>query len=71
MGKPIRRPMPLRFMFATVLAMLPLFVLAVFLWDEHNGWAVTCAITGMAVIVGNYYVRSSAWRDGTWPGRHR
>lgn len=70
-NRPNRGPLPFRFMFATVLAMLPMFALAVILWDEHHGWAVTCAIVGMAVIVGNYYVRSSLWRDGMLPIRRQ
>lgn len=68
-NQPNRGPMPLRFMIAVVLAALPFFLLAIYLWDEQNGWAVTCAIIGLALIVGNYYVKSRAWRDGHLPIR--
>lgn len=64
-----RGPMPLRFMLAPILAALPLFLLTIYLWDEHSGWAVTCAIIGVALVVGNYYFRSRMWRDGRLPIR--
>jgi uncharacterized membrane protein len=66
-NQPNRGPMPFRFMIGAVLAALTCFVTAVVMWSDHNGLAVTFAIAGLALLVGNYLVKSRMWRDGMLP----
>ncbi|GEM_PF-3208637 len=70
-NQPNRGPMPFRFMTAPIVAALTCFVAAAVMWNDHNGLAVTFIVLALALLVGNYYVRSWMWRAGRLPIRRR